>query len=212
MDATTKTKIAIATDACAKTQIAIATARFARKGGGRLTKREAARLGRLYGGDSHWRFLRTSGDTLARRAPGDFAASWATWFGKVFKHQVATWTADGHRAEVARHLARLFAWYGPSSQIWPGDQLVLSPPRADGCANGWRVLCASDCPSGKCYRPVAPITIAVAEAHPSLKDESPAEYYARVTASISHPGLANTVADSPAGAIFVLQQDVFVRR
>lgn len=95
------------------------SARFYRHAAGRLTKKECAKLGALYGGDVHWKFLGSMGDKLAQRKPGEFAASWAAY--------KTHW-----RADAARHLAYFFWWYGPNSGMWPGDTLVSKSSETGG--------------------------------------------------------------------------------
>ena len=114
-----------------KTSIAVATARFIRKAAGRITKREAMKLGRLYGEDLHWKFLGSSGDNLAKRKPGEFVETWEdARFGScialTFKRDSRA-PKRGHgpyspdACEIARHMAWLFGWYGPRFGEWPGE-------------------------------------------------------------------------------------------
>ncbi len=169
-----------------KAAIKTATARFVRRAAGRISKRECAKLGRLYGGDLHWKY---SDDTLAHRAPGDFARSWSS---KTFPYK-KYWKAD-----LSRRLAYLFCWYGPKFGHWPGDRLLL----AEG---GWRVSCAPGCVCGKCWRPTPAITLAIVEATPALEDETPSDYFVRVTAlhSLPYPPIAKTNAKPSRGALEV---------
>ena len=128
-----------------KKSIAVATARFVRKAAGRITKREAAKLGRLYGEDIHWKFLGSSGDRLEGRKPGDFAEVWkdARWCDSIanaFKSERRAPNHFGpHGKETTRHLA-LFCWYGPSSGCWPGEKFVFN-----GTSGARRVVCGLSC-------------------------------------------------------------------
>ena len=139
--------------------VGIATARFMRKAHGRIGKRAARELGRLYGGDLHWKYLGVSGDKLASREPGGFVKLWDRYLGLAFKRERRAVPCVGSARETARHMAFYFAWLGPSSGRWPGDSLVFDAqpgPYSNGRAYGWRVACAADCPCGRCWRPWRP--------------------------------------------------------
>lgn len=142
-----------------KARIETVTARFVRKADGRINKREAKELARRYAVDVHWRFLRTDGDKLALRAPGDFARRWEEWLGETFKRERraprrwASVTFNGN--ETARHMGYYFGWLGPQSGMWPGDSLAWDPDYqvCDGRVGAWRVAHAKDCACGACWRP-----------------------------------------------------------
>jgi hypothetical protein len=87
-------------------------ARFFRHAGGRLTRRDARELGRLYS-DSHWRFLGSMGDRLASRQPGDFARRFA-------ENKRRGWLP-----EMRANLPNEFYWYGPRFGEWPGEWPVF---------------------------------------------------------------------------------------
>jgi len=96
----------------------IFTARFVRRANGRLTKRECAKLGRLYGVDVHWKYLGVSGDQLVNREPNGYATTF-----KTLKE-------SGHVGYLRDLPTNLFWWYGPTGgYIWPGDRLVWDPEK-----------------------------------------------------------------------------------
>lgn len=144
-----------------KEAIAVATARFERRAKGRIGKKEIRELGRLYGEDLHWKYLRTSGDKLALRqpttedAPSSFIALWNEGFGRTFKverRQPRRWPTSSYAGpETARHFGYYFGWLGPSSGLWPGDSLVFVETRENwaGHAGAWVVRCAPDCPCSR---------------------------------------------------------------
>ncbi len=141
-----------------KQAILVATNRFLRRAKGRITKKDARELGKRYGSDLHWKYMRVSGDKLAMRRPGDFARIWSEYLGEVFKRERRAprrWTHGVNGPETARHLAFYFAWLGPSSGMWPGDRLAYDADHQGGGyrKGAWLVACASDCPCGKCWRP-----------------------------------------------------------
>ncbi len=111
-----------------KKSIATATARFIRKAAGRITKREAAKLGRLYGEDIHWKYLGKSGDKLAFREPGEVAKRWADAkyadsIANAFKREARSPKRSETRgSETERWISYLFWFYGPSSGRWPGEK------------------------------------------------------------------------------------------
>ncbi len=126
-----------------KKSIATATARFIRKAGKRITKREAAKLGRLYGEDIHWKFLGSMGDKLSAREPGEFAKRWANAkytdsIANAFKREARSPRRfnEVRGSETERWVSFLFWYYGPSSGRWPGDKLVF-----DG--TGWVLATAA---------------------------------------------------------------------
>lgn len=91
--------------------VEVATLRFYRRAAGRITKREATKLGRLYGKDLHWKWMGKTGDKLENRRPvTEVFASYKKW-------HPATW-----REEVrSRHIDYYFYWYGPRYGEWPGS-------------------------------------------------------------------------------------------
>jgi hypothetical protein len=116
-----------------KKSIEVATARFVRKAAGRITKREAAKLGRLYGEDLHWKFLRTSGDKLASRETLEFSKRWGAAkyidsIGIAFKRERRNVPRYEHTRGLVttNHLAFLFWFYGPSSGRWPGESWTFT--------------------------------------------------------------------------------------
>lgn len=134
-----------------KKQIEIATARFVRKAAGRLSKRECAKLGVLYGEDLHWRCY-ASADRLARRAPGEIVADWKAYLAAAFRADVAAY-GDGawnNGPTLAHRRAMLFCWYGPNNGLFPGDTLVLRPADEGGRCGGWVVQCHSACVCNAC--------------------------------------------------------------
>lgn len=104
-----------------KADIATLTTRFHRHGAGRITKREAGKLARLYAIDLHWKFM-ADGDKLARRGVGAFAER----FAKAKK--------EGWLGEFAQVNKDGFCWYGPNGGLWPGERLVFVKTATGG---GW---------------------------------------------------------------------------
>lgn len=139
-----------------KSAIAMVTARFVRKAAGRITKREAAKLAKLYAVDIYWKYLGKDGDKLAMRAPGEFAktfmsAKYLDDIGIAFKRERRSPMRGGSRGtETENRLARIFAWYGPNSGMWPGDKLVLGTGYFGRAA--WVVEHASDCPCAEHHK------------------------------------------------------------
>ncbi len=109
-----------------KAEITTTAARFYRHADGRITKREAQKLGRLYAIDLHWKFMGTSGDKLASRACPAHRYSFAERFAEAKKH--------GWLAEFAQHLKDDMCWYGPNGGLWPGERLVFVMTAIGG---GW---------------------------------------------------------------------------
>jgi hypothetical protein len=159
-------------DERAKLAIAAWTARFLRRSGGKLTKKEARELGTRYGTDLHWKYMRTMGDKIALRdastvtpdgrieGEGSFLRLWRRdSFGFVFsaeRRAPRRWASSDYAGnEIARHMGYYFGWLGPQSGIWPGDFLAFDTTIDDviGRERGWRVACAPDCPCGRCWRP-----------------------------------------------------------
>lgn len=136
------------------------TARFARRARGRIAQRDARELGR------RWRDLavRRAEDNLAGRAP--FAAGYAD--AKKYGPDAVFRFSQSRRDR--------FYFYGPRSNHWPGDTLVL-------VVGGWRTMCAAGCPCGRCFRPAVPLTLAIVDANRPTEDETHAEYVARLSAS-----------------------------
>lgn len=104
--------------------VATWTARFYRRAAGRITKKEAEKIGRRYGLDIHWKYMGSSGDKLSFRKAGEFHMGW--------EQKARYW-----REDATRHVAYYFCWYGPNSGIWPGDKLV--PSYEGGKCRGWVV-------------------------------------------------------------------------
>lgn len=137
--------------------IEVAAARFYRRARGRITRKDARDLGRLYGGDLHWRFMGSMADKLALREPtrtepcsvcegglcmlcddlgrvpveGSFLRAWREHLSLAFafeRRAPRRWsTSDYAGPETARHFGYFFGWLGPRSGIWPGDRLAWDP-------------------------------------------------------------------------------------